>query len=160
RLSSDDTVRCPSCGGADIRHSLPRGLLDWFMMAFGKAPFRCRRCERRFYRSVAVPAPAEPERPEKTAPVTLVQNSFYAPPFWTGEEARRPGSGGLRLSPKARKRPLLPLFEAFPAQRRLPIRFGQDRNDDGDLLRGCHGAVFKMKGLPCPKRRILGCLGQ
>jgi DNA-directed RNA polymerase subunit RPC12/RpoP len=67
RLSSDDTVRCPSCGGADIRHSLPRGLLDSFMMAFGKTPFRCRRCERRFYRSVAVPAPAGPDGPEKTA---------------------------------------------------------------------------------------------
>jgi hypothetical protein len=29
------------------------------MMAFGKAPFRCRGCERRFHRHVAAPAAAE-----------------------------------------------------------------------------------------------------
>jgi DNA-directed RNA polymerase subunit RPC12/RpoP len=60
-MSADDKLRCPSCGGADVRHSLPRGLLDSFMMAFRKAPFRCRRCERRFYRHAAIPSPAEPE---------------------------------------------------------------------------------------------------
>jgi hypothetical protein len=67
-VSSDDTLRCPSCGGADIRHSLPRGLLDSFMMALGKAPFRCRRCERRFHRHVAIPLPVEPDAPAETAP--------------------------------------------------------------------------------------------
>jgi hypothetical protein len=62
-----DKIRCPSCGGADIRHSLPRGLLDSLMMAFGKAPFRCRGCERRFHRHVAAPAAAEAEVQAETA---------------------------------------------------------------------------------------------
>ncbi|MGD0778629.1 MAG: hypothetical protein ABSC05_38100 [Candidatus Solibacter sp.] len=66
-MSADDKLRCPSCGGADVRHSLPRGLLDSLMMAFGKAPFRCRGCERRFYRHPASPAQAEPEAGTKTA---------------------------------------------------------------------------------------------
>jgi len=34
------------------------------MMAFGKAPFRCRRCERRFHRHVATPLAAEAETAE------------------------------------------------------------------------------------------------
>jgi hypothetical protein len=33
----------------DIRHSLPRGPLDSVMLLFGRTPFRCRCCERRFY---------------------------------------------------------------------------------------------------------------
>jgi DNA-directed RNA polymerase subunit RPC12/RpoP len=61
RLTSDDKLRCPNCGGADIRHSLRRGILDWLMNVFDKAPFRCRRCERRFYRRVAVREPVEAE---------------------------------------------------------------------------------------------------
>ena len=66
-LGTHDKFRCPSCGGADIRHSLPRGLWDSFLMAFGKTPFRCRRCERRFYRHTATPALAEPEARTETA---------------------------------------------------------------------------------------------
>jgi transposase-like protein len=62
-----DKIRCPSCGGADVRHSLPRGLLDSLMMAFGKAPFRCRGCERRFHRHVAAPAAAEAGARTETA---------------------------------------------------------------------------------------------
>ncbi len=46
---SDPKLQCPRCHGSDIRHSLPRGILDSLMMAFGKKPYRCRRCERRFY---------------------------------------------------------------------------------------------------------------
>ena len=45
-------MRCPSCGGADVRHSLQRGIVDSFMKAIGRTPYRCRRCERRFYRRV------------------------------------------------------------------------------------------------------------
>ena len=66
-MSVHDKIRCPSCGGADIRHSLPRGLLDSLMMAFGKAPFRCRGCERRFHRHVAAPAAAEAGARTETA---------------------------------------------------------------------------------------------
>jgi hypothetical protein len=29
--------------------------------------------------------------------VTLVQNSFWHPPFWTGEAAQEPDAGGLKL---------------------------------------------------------------
>ena len=53
-------LRCPSCGGADIRHSLPNGILDSMMLAFGRSPFRCRRCERRFYQNTALGMPAAP----------------------------------------------------------------------------------------------------
>jgi hypothetical protein len=52
---SDDRIRCPSCGGPDVRHSLPRGILDSIMGVFHKTPFRCRRCERRFYSEELLP---------------------------------------------------------------------------------------------------------
>jgi DNA-directed RNA polymerase subunit RPC12/RpoP len=52
---SDDKIRCPSCGGLDVRHSLPRGILDSIMGVFHKTPFRCRRCERRFYSEELLP---------------------------------------------------------------------------------------------------------
>src|ERR1035437_2606378 len=29
--------------------------------------------------------------------ITLVQNSFWHPPFWTGEAAQEPDAGGLKL---------------------------------------------------------------
>ena len=67
RVSADDKLRCPSCGGADIRHSLPRGLLDSLMMAFGKEPFRCRRCERRFYRHTTILSRPEADKEADTA---------------------------------------------------------------------------------------------
>jgi hypothetical protein len=38
------------------------------MMAFGKSPFRCRGCGRRFYRYTAIPEPAEPEARTETDP--------------------------------------------------------------------------------------------
>jgi hypothetical protein len=37
-------------------------------MAFGKAPFRCRGCERRFHRHVATPSAAEAEAKTEAAP--------------------------------------------------------------------------------------------
>ena len=49
RVASELKLRCPSCDGQDIRHSLPRGILDNVMLLFGRKPFRCRWCERRFY---------------------------------------------------------------------------------------------------------------
>jgi hypothetical protein len=45
----DGKLRCSNCGSPDVRRSHSRGLLDRFMVMFRKAPFRCRRCERRFY---------------------------------------------------------------------------------------------------------------
>jgi hypothetical protein len=38
---------------------MPRGFLDSVMMAFGKKPYRCRRCERRFY-APFIPLEEEP----------------------------------------------------------------------------------------------------
>jgi len=38
-----------------VRHSLPRGILDSIMGVFHKTPFRCRRCERRFYSEELLP---------------------------------------------------------------------------------------------------------
>jgi len=54
--------RCPSCGGSDIRHSKPGGILDALMLACSRSPYRCRRCERRFYfnNSPGAPAPQQP----------------------------------------------------------------------------------------------------
>jgi hypothetical protein len=61
RLNSDEKLRCPSCGSVDVRHSQRRGLLDSLMSTLRKTPFRCRFCQRRFYRPVVRPAEEEPE---------------------------------------------------------------------------------------------------
>jgi hypothetical protein len=53
----EDTVRCPRCGGRDVRSSLRRGFLDSLMVALKRHPFRCRACKCRFYKSI-------PEKPE------------------------------------------------------------------------------------------------
>jgi DNA-directed RNA polymerase subunit RPC12/RpoP len=50
--TAEGKIRCPSCGGVDVRRSLPRGLVDRFFLLFGKRPVRCRACEYRFYRSL------------------------------------------------------------------------------------------------------------
>ena len=49
-LSSSEKQQCPSCGSKDTRHSYPGGMLDMLMEMFGKRPYRCRGCRRRFYR--------------------------------------------------------------------------------------------------------------
>jgi hypothetical protein len=61
RLNSDEKLRCPSCGGVDVRHSQRRGLLDSLMSALHKEPYRCRFCQRRFYRPAVKPTQEEPE---------------------------------------------------------------------------------------------------
>jgi len=45
-------VRCPRCGGRDVRHSRHRGIKDAFLVALGRHPFRCRACDFRFYKSL------------------------------------------------------------------------------------------------------------
>jgi hypothetical protein len=42
-------IRCPNCGGRDIRPSLANGLWDALMKALGRAPMRCRQCQTRFH---------------------------------------------------------------------------------------------------------------
>jgi hypothetical protein len=46
--------QCPSCGRKDIRPSVVRGARDGFMRMCGFLPWRCRACERRFYRKMRV----------------------------------------------------------------------------------------------------------
>ena len=45
-----------------------RGLLDSIMTAFGKKPYRCRRCERRFYVYVGRPDAAESDDVDEPQP--------------------------------------------------------------------------------------------
>ena len=44
-----EIVRCPNCGGRDVRHSHSRGFWDALLAAFHRVPMRCRMCQRRFY---------------------------------------------------------------------------------------------------------------
>ena len=46
----DNRMRCPKCGGSDVRRSHSKLLADRIMEIFHKRPFRCRFCECRFYR--------------------------------------------------------------------------------------------------------------
>jgi hypothetical protein len=69
----DGIIRCPDCGGADVRRSYAHGLADTILMLLGKKPLRCRGCERRFYRSLGEGAEAaDPSQAaqETTAPPT------------------------------------------------------------------------------------------
>jgi hypothetical protein len=50
QISQEESMRCPSCGGVDVRKSLTRSLADAIPGVFGFAALRCRSCRRRFYR--------------------------------------------------------------------------------------------------------------
>jgi hypothetical protein len=52
----------------DIRHSFPNGLLDSIMTSLGRKPYRCRRCERRFYVYVGKPHDEESEDADQPQP--------------------------------------------------------------------------------------------
>jgi DNA-directed RNA polymerase subunit RPC12/RpoP len=45
----DNILRCPRCGGRDVRYSQHQGILDTLMLAFHRVPHRCRSCKHRFY---------------------------------------------------------------------------------------------------------------
>ena len=47
---ADNILRCPNCGGRDIRHTQHSGLVDNLMLLLQRVPFRCRGCQKRFYR--------------------------------------------------------------------------------------------------------------
>ena len=51
-LSASSGIRCPKCGGRDIRTSHRSNLLDFLMMRFDRLPLRCRGCNRRFHKRV------------------------------------------------------------------------------------------------------------
>ncbi|MGA1998040.1 MAG: hypothetical protein ABSH45_19925 [Bryobacteraceae bacterium] len=45
----DHILRCPNCGGRDVRPSHTKGMLDRILAALRKKPYRCRACGRRFH---------------------------------------------------------------------------------------------------------------
>jgi len=47
--SVDNILRCPRCGGRDVRRSQQRGAWDALMQALRRVPQRCRSCQHRFY---------------------------------------------------------------------------------------------------------------
>jgi hypothetical protein len=65
--NDSNVIRCPSCGGRDVRPSLSRGVLDAIIGAFGRTPMRCRQCQRRFHKRV--------ERKEGEADHTVLRES-------------------------------------------------------------------------------------
>lgn len=48
--SQQEKPRCPRCGSFDIRRSSSQGLIATIFQMFGREPYRCRSCRRRFYR--------------------------------------------------------------------------------------------------------------
>jgi DNA-directed RNA polymerase subunit RPC12/RpoP len=48
-IEVDKRTRCPGCGWADVRRSMPHGVLDQLVRMLGLLPYRCRSCGRRFY---------------------------------------------------------------------------------------------------------------
>ena len=51
----DKSLRCPSCGWMDVRHSMPRSFFDRLVGLIGLVPYRCRSCGKRFYRADRTP---------------------------------------------------------------------------------------------------------
>jgi len=46
---ADNILRCPHCGGRDVRRSQQRGTWDSLMLVLRRVPQRCRGCQHRFY---------------------------------------------------------------------------------------------------------------
>jgi hypothetical protein len=46
-------MRCPKCGGADVRESHVRSLRDGLLELFGLVAYRCRACRNRFHQKPA-----------------------------------------------------------------------------------------------------------
>ena len=40
---------CPKCGSTDVRRAKSEGTMSAILRIFGRWPFRCRSCRRRFY---------------------------------------------------------------------------------------------------------------
>jgi DNA-directed RNA polymerase subunit RPC12/RpoP len=45
----DDSIRCPECGGTDVRRSLSKRFFDHIPGIFSYSAMRCRSCRHRFY---------------------------------------------------------------------------------------------------------------
>lgn len=48
-------IQCPMCGSNDVRRSAREGFAVAFWGLFGRWPFRCRSCRRRFFRHAPPP---------------------------------------------------------------------------------------------------------
>jgi len=53
RANRRPDLRCPHCGGSDVRPSYPAGFPDGLFARFECFPFRCRACSCRFFRARA-----------------------------------------------------------------------------------------------------------
>jgi DNA-directed RNA polymerase subunit RPC12/RpoP len=71
KLTGGDIIRCPECGGPDIRRSLPRGPIDAIFLRLGKKPLRCRACSYRFYRAIGETKPEEDPGESRTGAAAL-----------------------------------------------------------------------------------------
>jgi DNA-directed RNA polymerase subunit RPC12/RpoP len=49
-MAKGKLLRCPKCGGQDVRPSYHRGIADDIMMILSMTGFRCRACGKRFFR--------------------------------------------------------------------------------------------------------------
>jgi hypothetical protein len=52
---SEATMTCPKCGSAKVRRASGYGFVAVFLEIFGRWPFRCRSCRKRFYRASPPP---------------------------------------------------------------------------------------------------------
>jgi hypothetical protein len=50
-----EDLACPHCGSTNIRRSRNIGMWAAIQRIFGRWPFRCRSCRRKFYRSADPP---------------------------------------------------------------------------------------------------------
>lgn len=50
-------LRCNKCGSIDVRRSDSVGFIAAVQRSFGRWPFRCRSCRRKFYLAAKAPRP-------------------------------------------------------------------------------------------------------
>ena len=67
--ADDPDVVCPKCNWTCARRSRRRNGLDWLLALFLLRPFRCRSCQRRYYRLplFAAETLSAAQRPRKTS---------------------------------------------------------------------------------------------
>jgi hypothetical protein len=66
--------------------------------------------------------------------ITLVQDTFWRSLFWTGKSPAAGMAPVCDSSREAARQPVWRWFEAFLPKNKLAVRFGQDRDAQGDLL--------------------------
>lgn len=53
-----ERLTCPKCGSGDVRRAKSEGFMPSLLAMFGRWPFRCRSCRRRFFRYAPPPEDA------------------------------------------------------------------------------------------------------